>query len=596
MPDLDTDIEREQRRNQIRRIPPQDFAENERKPEAMQEPDPGKYQHGPGLPDHRGDGSIQNGRGNCRLHRRNEPGPGGRRTEESRDQRDGMTEREGGYKIDEPACHTDAERKGDDQKHVIQPLQNVEHSLIDKVPEGRKTRAVKHRGVFQLSGRGRRRRGGSRRVGFRRAVDERADEDVERRPPVGTGGAELALEAVDAELAEANAEVAAIGGDETGDGGAVEADTDGADAPADAAESDAPEADAPEATADAAASDDAAVEKTDDGSWFDDVLPHLQHAAPGQVRPRVDRLVAAGRVDDLRAHYLGLLARPLRNPTLMIVLADRFEDGEQHEDMPTPVQRGQALLSLAGHTFQERRGNPQLTRISGRLTDFLTMGSDPMLRRLFRTADVSALRSANVTASRGVDSEIDHLITDVALTKDRQFFAQDAGFFWEGDTIWTTRAGLRRRSGERKELREVKIPENQEAIGRAASFGDLSENSEWEAAIEEQRNLTARAMEMEEELRETDLIEEAAVIEDAVCPGTRVTYRDAESGKESIVLILGPWDEEEVLGTQVISYRAPLAQGLLGLSSGEKASVKLPGGDIELEIVSIDTPDLASLA
>ncbi|MEO0716133.1 MAG: aldo/keto reductase, partial [Planctomycetota bacterium] len=379
----------------------------------------------------------------------------------------------------------------------------------------------------------------------------------------GTGGAELALEAVDAELAEANAEVAAIGGDETGDGGAVEADTDGADAPADAAESDAPEADAPEATADAEASDDAAAEKTDDGSWIDDVLPHLQHAAPGQVRPLVDRLVAAGRVDDLRAHYLGLLARPLRNPTLMIVLADRFEDGEQHEDMPTPVQRGQALLSLAVHTFQERRGNPQLTRISGRLTDFLAKGKSPRLRLLFADADVSALRSAAVTVSRGVDSEIDNMVTEIALSKDKQFFAQDAGYFWESSTIWTTRAGLRRRSAELKELREVKIPENQDAIGRAASFGDLSENSEWEAAIEEQRNLTARAMEIEEELRLTDLIEEAALIEDTVCPGTRVTYRETDNGSESTVLVLGPWDDESVLDTQVISYRAPLAQGLL---------------------------------
>ena len=62
------------------------------------------------------------------------------------------------------------------------------------------------------------------------------------------------------------------------------------------------------------------------------------------------------------------------------------------------------------------------------------------------------------------------------------------------------------------------------------------------------------------------------------------------------MLLLGPWDTEEALGTQVISYRAPLAQGLLGLSTGEKATVKLPGGDVDLEIVSIETPDLAAIA
>ncbi|MEC8513510.1 MAG: GreA/GreB family elongation factor [Planctomycetota bacterium] len=397
------------------------------------------------------------------------------------------------------------------------------------------------------------------------------ERSVELLPELfGTGGAQLALEAVDAQLAAANAEVASFDGD------AGETATGTAAAPAVQAEA-------------------ASTETEDDLSWIEDVLPHLQHAAPGQVRPLIERLRAAGHEDELRSHYAGLLARPLRNPTLMIVLADRFEDGGDHEDMPTPVQRGQALLSLAVHTFQERRGNPQLTRIAGRLTDFLAKGTKPMLKELFKTADVSALRSANVTAGRGVDSEIESIITEVALSKDKQFFAQDAGFYWESVTIWTTRAGLRRRSAELKELREVKIPENQDAIGRAASYGDLSENSEWEAAIEEQRNLTARAMEIEEELRETDLIEDAAIIEDTVCPGTRVLYREVETGKESTVLILGPWDDDQVLETQVISYRAPLAQGLLGLELGEKSTVKLPGGEVDLEIISIETPDLAAI-
>ncbi len=428
----------------------------------------------------------------------------------------------------------------------------------------------------------------------------------------GTGGAQLALEAVDAQLAEAQAEEAALesegsDGDAAADGEAsatdaeaeAEAVDDAApvedDAAADAPDEGAPAADAADESADVA-DESAGVEAEDDFAWVDDVLPQLQHAAPGQVRPLVERIVAAGHEGELRRHYAGLLARPLRNPTLMIVLAERNEDGGVHDDMPTPVQRGQALLALAVNTFQERRGNPQLTRISGRLTDYLCKGENPMLRQLFSTADVSALRSANVTASRGVDSEIDNLITDIALSKDRQFFAQDGGFFWEGETVWTTRAGLRRRSLELKEIREVKIPENQDAIGRAASFGDLSENSEWEAAIEEQRNLTARAMEMEEELRLTDLIEEAAVIEDTVCPGTKVHYRDLSADREATVLLLGPWDEDRVLDTQVISYRAPLAKGLLGASTGEQSTVQLPGGDIEVEILSIEAPDLSSLA
>ena len=172
----------------------------------------------------------------------------------------------------------------------------------------------------------------------------------------------------------------------------------------------------------------------------------------------------------------------------------------------------------------------------------------------------------------------------------RNFFGAQAGPFWQGDTIWTTRSGLEKRSAELRELREVKIPDNQDAIGKAASFGDLSENAEWEAAIEEQRNLTQRASDIENELRQADLIENAALPEDTVCPGTEVVYRDSD-GSEHQILILGPWDSDRP-DHQVVSYRAPLAMGLLGLHPGESGTVTLPGGEIEVEVVRVEPYDV----
>ncbi|MEZ6017518.1 MAG: GreA/GreB family elongation factor [Planctomycetota bacterium] len=331
-------------------------------------------------------------------------------------------------------------------------------------------------------------------------------------------------------------------------------------------------------------------------AWIEFALDNLQHAAPGQVRALLDRLGRADQDPKLRTHYAGLLARPLRNPTLLVALATRFEDAQIEEGLPTPVQRAQALVTVAQHLAVQRRGDPQLTRVSARLTEFLTKKPNPLLGRLLKSVDVPTMRSITITASRGVDTEIDSLLTDIALSLDPQFFAHDTGRFWEGTSIWTTRAGLERRSAELRELREVKIPANQDAIGRAASFGDLSENSEWEAAIEEQRNLTARAMEIEEELRKTDLIEEAPVPENTVCPGTRVQYRESVSREVNTILILGPWDADEVLGTQVVSYRAPLAKGLLGLTPGKKATVKLPSGELGVEVISVEAPDLSKIS
>ena len=129
----------------------------------------------------------------------------------------------------------------------------------------------------------------------------------------------------------------------------------------------------------------------------------------------------------------------------------------------------------------------------------------------------------------------------------------------------------------------MKIPANQDAIGRAAAMGDLSENAEWEAAIEEQRNLTTRAQEIEAELRLAELIENAILPEGVASPGTKVVYRDASGAHE--VAILGPWDGED--NESAISYRAPLAWGLLGHKAGETVSIQLPSGVVEITLQAV---------
>ena len=68
-----------------------------------------------------------------------------------------------------------------------------------------------------------------------------------------------------------------------------------------------------------------------------------------------------------------------------------------------------------------------------------------------------------------------------------------------------------------------------------------------------------------------------------VSPGTRVSYQ--EGGETKTVKILGPWDA----GEGVVSYRAPIAAGMLGARAGEAATLDLPSGTIEVKVLSVES-------
>jgi transcription elongation factor GreA len=325
--------------------------------------------------------------------------------------------------------------------------------------------------------------------------------------------------------------------------------------------------------------------------WLDEAAQHLPHAPAGMVAPLIDALLQAGRGADLARHYSSLLARPLRAPFVLIALARLAEEGRIEGAFPTGVQRAQALIELAVNLQEAKKGNPLLARAHQRLTELLTRGREPLLRKLLAEADSPALRMLRGMVQRGVDEKIDAMVTDIAMEMGPELFRSEELPFWREEKIWTTREGMARRDAELRELRERKLPANAEALAKAASYGDLSENAEWEHAIEEQRHLTEQATAIEREMRQAALLENAPIPEDTVCPGTEVRYREVASGQEHTVVLLGPWDDR----ANAISYRAPLASGMLGKRTGERAVVELPSGPMEVEILAIETAPLETL-
>jgi transcription elongation GreA/GreB family factor len=92
-------------------------------------------------------------------------------------------------------------------------------------------------------------------------------------------------------------------------------------------------------------------------------------------------------------------------------------------------------------------------------------------------------------------------------------------------------------------------------------------------------------MELETEIERASLIENAILPAEIVAPGTRVSYLELSSGVSHRIEILGPWDAD---GERRISYRSPLAAGMLGHGPGDEVEIELPSGRLAVRIQDVE--------
>ncbi len=324
--------------------------------------------------------------------------------------------------------------------------------------------------------------------------------------------------------------------------------------------------------------------------WIDRTLSVLPDVPNSVVENVVQSIVDAKCGERLMDVWDRVAPYPRRFPLLTYLLGRAFSDGtfDKRDDKPEDVTVGRVLMHLARVLSAERKGNVFQGRLLSRLTSLLT-GKRGFLHRSLATISKDDLSNYLGISERGGEdfpSEISNLILRVVADKYPELAAKNEKPFWEReDAVFTTIAGLKRIKDDYRVLVEEKIPANSTAIGAAASLGDLSENSEWESAMEEQRNLTTRATDMDQQIRMAKLIEDQTVTGDVVAPGTRVTYTEEASGKQRTYAVLGPWD---VIDDHTINYRAPIAKGILGLSVGESGEVPSPAGPVSVRIDVIE--------
>ena len=144
---------------------------------------------------------------------------------------------------------------------------------------------------------------------------------------------------------------------------------------------------------------------------------------------------------------------------------------------------------------------------------------------------------------------------------------------------------LKELQDEMQYLKSVREKEVAELIKEARSFGDLSENSEYDEAKNEQGKLYSRMAEIEEILSNYVVIEEDAHAGSEVRLGSTVTVLDKEFNEEEVYKIVGSQEADPMNGS--ISEDSPFGRALLGRAVGDKVQVDAPAGVLRYQILEI---------
>ena len=145
---------------------------------------------------------------------------------------------------------------------------------------------------------------------------------------------------------------------------------------------------------------------------------------------------------------------------------------------------------------------------------------------------------------------------------------------------------LKELQDEMSDLKTVREKEVAELIKEARSFGDLSENSEYDEAKNEQGKLYSRMAELDEILSNYVVIEEEEDGGDYIRMGSSVTVLDKEFGEEETYKIVGSQEADPMKGT--ISEDSPFGKALLGKNAGDEITVDAPAGPVEYKILKVE--------
>jgi transcription elongation factor GreA len=152
--------------------------------------------------------------------------------------------------------------------------------------------------------------------------------------------------------------------------------------------------------------------------------------------------------------------------------------------------------------------------------------------------------------------------------------------------IILTPEGFQRLKEEIEYLSSVKRDEVAERIRASRDFGDISENSEYDDAKNEQAMLEARIYSLDERLRSAIVIDSEAISTEMVGVGTKVTLQDMNGGDVLQYAIVGSAEADPA--AHKLSNESPVGRAILGRKPGDKVEVSVPRGSKRFKVLAIE--------
>lgn len=148
-----------------------------------------------------------------------------------------------------------------------------------------------------------------------------------------------------------------------------------------------------------------------------------------------------------------------------------------------------------------------------------------------------------------------------------------------------TQQGYNELVDELNYLKNTRREEVKEDIATARSFGDLSENAEYDEARNEQAKVEARIKELEEMVANAVIVDESKIDTSVISVGSAIKVYDAGAAEEVEYQIVGSNEANPLIGK--ISDQSPIGKALIGLRSGDEVAVETPGGIVHLKILEV---------